>query len=274
VVSAERRKSLIVPREHGAWGILLVPLVTGAAVGLLKGPNGWRLIPLTICLLALFWLRTPVENRVGTIPTKARTLEERALARNACLVLAAVSIIALIWLFASGPDRCLFLLGGIAAVAFVGQALIRRSRALRTESQLVGSAGLTVGAPAAFYAVTGGFGPVAWSLWLLNFLFAANQIQFVQLRIRGAQMKDAGERRVLGRWFIAFQLATVVLLPAAGAGGLCSWLSAAAFLPVLYRGFAWFLSPFKPLVVHSLGKRELAHAIVFGVLLILAFALT
>ena len=33
----ERRRALVVPREHGAWGMLLVPLATGAAVGLLAG---------------------------------------------------------------------------------------------------------------------------------------------------------------------------------------------------------------------------------------------
>lgn len=27
-----RRRALVVPREHGAWGMLLVPLLTGAAV--------------------------------------------------------------------------------------------------------------------------------------------------------------------------------------------------------------------------------------------------
>src|SRR5260370_6250043 len=39
-----RRQSLIFPREHGAWGILLVPLVTGASVGLLAGGRAWPLV--------------------------------------------------------------------------------------------------------------------------------------------------------------------------------------------------------------------------------------
>ena len=42
-----RQKSLIIPREHGAWGILLVPLVTGAAFGLAAGWSGLSLAPLT-----------------------------------------------------------------------------------------------------------------------------------------------------------------------------------------------------------------------------------
>ena len=37
VPQRERRRALIVPLEHGAWGMLLVPLVTGGAVGLFSG---------------------------------------------------------------------------------------------------------------------------------------------------------------------------------------------------------------------------------------------
>lgn len=33
-VSSVRRWVLVWPREHGAWGILLVSLITGSAVGL------------------------------------------------------------------------------------------------------------------------------------------------------------------------------------------------------------------------------------------------
>ena len=60
--TALRQKSLIIPREHGAWGILLVPLVTGAVVGLAAGGSGLSLAPLTVAVLTLFWLRTLVES--------------------------------------------------------------------------------------------------------------------------------------------------------------------------------------------------------------------
>src|ERR1051326_6162828 len=33
-MSDPRTRALVIPREHGAWGILLVPLVTGVAVGI------------------------------------------------------------------------------------------------------------------------------------------------------------------------------------------------------------------------------------------------
>ena len=66
-----RSRSLVVPREHGAWGILLIPLVTGASAGLLMGGNGKNLIALTFVALALFWLRTPLEGWAGTAPVRS-----------------------------------------------------------------------------------------------------------------------------------------------------------------------------------------------------------
>ena len=57
-----RNRSLIIPREHGAWGILLIPLFTGACAGLLDGGRSEGLAPFTMAALCLFWLRTPVEN--------------------------------------------------------------------------------------------------------------------------------------------------------------------------------------------------------------------
>jgi hypothetical protein len=41
-----------------------------------------------------------------------------------------------------------------------------------------------------------------------------------------------------------------------------------AFLPLLYRGFAWFAHKSAPLAVSALGWSELCYAIGFGVLLV------
>jgi hypothetical protein len=41
-----------------------------------------------------------------------------------------------------------------------------------------------------------------------------------------------------------------------------------AFLPLLYRGFAWFARKSAPLAIRTLGFSELCYAIGFGVLLV------
>ena len=268
----ERRHSLIFPREHGAWGILLVPLATGASVGLLAGGHAWPLVPLTIAVLALFWLRTPVESWMGTTPVKARTHDEVAFVRSTVLALAAVSLAALVWLFWGGRNPDLLWIGAAAGVAFLAQTVVRRAgRTFRTAAQTVGAAGLTLVSPAAYYAVTDHLNGAAWSLWIANLLFAANQIQFVQLRIRAARVMKREEKISIGRAFLAGQIVLMALLGLACAAHLFRWYAAMAFLPVLFRGFAWFVSASEPLAIHTLGMRELIHACAFGVLLVAGF---
>lgn len=270
---AARRKSLIVPREHGAWGILLVPLATGAAVGLLAGGRALPLVPLTVAALALFWMRTPLENWIGTVPTRARSREEIALVRRAVLSLGVLAAIALVWLFWGWQNGKLFWIGIAAVVAFVAQALVKRVwRRARTAPQAIGAAGLTAVAPAAYCAVTGGLDGIAWALWAGNLLFAFNQIQYVHLRIQSARAASRREKFSSGSGFFAGQVMLAAMLAAACAWRLFPWLAAAAFLPLLVRGFAWFAAPPQPLVIRTLGKRELYLAIAFGLLLAMGFA--
>ena len=267
-----RRHSLVFPREHGAWGILLIPFATGASAGLQAGGRAWPLAPLSMAVLALFLLRTPVESWMGTTPVKARTRDEVALVRKVALPLAVVSLAALIWLFWGGGSLGLLWIGAAAGAAFLAQTVVKRAgRSARTAAQMVGAAGLTLVSPAAYYLVTGHLNEAAWSLWLANLLFAANQIQFVQLRIRAAHVMKPIEKLSIGRAFLVGQIVVVVLLCLTGADHLFGWYAAMAFLPVLFRGFAWFVSESEPLAIHILGKRELMHAVVFGVLLVLGF---
>ncbi len=260
-----RRKSLVVPREHGAWGILLVPLFSGAATGLLAGGRPLPLIPFTIAALALFWMRTPLESWLGTTPLRAHSAEELSAVRRAVVVLAAVSLAGLVTICWGGRNAGLAPIGGIAALAFAAQALLKKRS--RIAAQIIGAAGLTATAPAAYYLATGQF---TLALWVANLLFAANQIHFGQLRIHSARITDSREKFLQGRGFVAGQMALIAILAAACAAGFFSWLAALAFVPLLIRGFAWFIGKPQPLAVRRLGWSELVLATAFGVLLVSA----
>src|SRR5206468_1061072 len=56
-----RLRALIVPPEHGAWGLLLVPLLTGVACGM-SSARVWEVALLVFVAIVLFWLRTPSES--------------------------------------------------------------------------------------------------------------------------------------------------------------------------------------------------------------------
>lgn len=269
-----RLGSLIAPREHGAWGLLFVPLATGGALGLFAGGNGLPLVALALAALALFWLRTPVESWLGTGLLRAQGHQERRSVGIAILILAAVTAAALASLFWAGRNRELLLLGLIAISAFLAQALLRKlSRRTRMLSQIVGTLGLTVTAPAAYYVVTGHLDRDAWALWMANFLFAGNQIHFVQLRIHSTRVSGWRQKLACGGNFLAGQMLMAIVLVLAWRFALLPGIAALAFLPLLVRGFSWFFEGQKSLAVRRLGWTELAHAVIFGVLLVAGFHL-
>jgi len=140
-------------------------------------------------------------------------------------------------------------------------------------AQVVGTLGLTVTAPAAYYLVTGRLNGKAWMLWLANFLFAGNQIHFVQLRIHSARGGSRSEKLERGRSFLVGEVLLAAALLFAWRFHLLPWVAVLAFLPLLVRCITWFFEHQKPCVVRKLGWTELAHAVVFGVWLIAGFHL-
>jgi len=267
-----RLRALVLPREHGAWGILLVPLFTGACVGM---AGGARLLPLalfTLAALALFWLRTPLESWLGSSPLKAQTAEEKNTVRVTSGVLGAAAMACLAALLGTGSYRGLWLLGTACGLAFAAQAGLKKlGRRARMAAQLVGAIGLTSTAPGAYYVATGQLDGRAFALWFANWLFAGNQIHFVQLRIHAARAAGWRQKLARGSAFFAGQFAMLAALGAAWIAGLLPLPALAAFVPVLFRGMAWFRRPPEPLQVHQLGWSELRHAVAFGLLLVAAF---
>ena len=273
-VSDVRRKALVVPREHGAWGMLLVPMASGAAVGFLQGNHVVDFVLLVIAALALFWLRTPVESLLGTSPMRAQTVPERMLAAKYVLVLASVSATALTGLFWGGRNLAVLAIGAAALFAFGMQILARSiSRHYRMVAQMIGAAGLSASAAAAYYVVTGHFDGTATALWLVNWIFAGDQIHYVQLTLRHSKVDGFVERLARGLGFFFGQVMMFAAVFGACSVGILPKMALFAFLPIAVRGGYFFFKKPAPLALTRLGLSELTHAISFGLLLFVAFAL-
>jgi len=274
LLQQERLRSLVFPREHGAWGILLVPLVTGAWIGFETGRGILPLLLFLVACLALFCLRTPAEIWLEPSPLRAQRPAERQAVLYSIFAYAALATVAVAYLL--GHDRAygLLILGAVVGALFIAQALLKKlGRPTRMTAQLIGSLGLTSTAAGAYYVVTGRLDSQAWVLWGANWLFAANQIQFVQLRIHSARAAGLAEKFARGRIFLAAQFLTLILLVAAWRAGGLPGAAALAFAPALIRGFLWFLRRPAPLEIYRLGYGELANALAFGALFILGFQL-
>src|SRR5271169_1749523 len=95
LLTSSRGRSFFLPREHGAWGMLLVPLVTGAAAG---NPRGERIVWILLfaaTALGLFFLRTPVEAALKNSPVRPQNDAERRLIHYSIYTYAFVTGLAL-----------------------------------------------------------------------------------------------------------------------------------------------------------------------------------
>jgi len=266
-----RRRAMIVPREHGAWGLLLVPLFTGVVAGFAPEHRVWALLQLTLITVSLFLLRTPLESLLGTGAIVARTTEERWTALIASAGLGLLSSACLLGLMWNGQHPALWLLGAATAGSFVLQAVLRKlGRSTRMISQVVGAFGLTCTAPAAYYIGTGRLDTRAFVLWIANWIFAGNQIHFVQLRIRAARADTFTEKFARGGFFFVAQAVLLIMLVFASRWKMVPALAILAFLPAIVRGSLWFFRKAEALNVKSLGWSEMKHGVVFGMLLAIA----
>ena len=272
LLSGSRGRSFVLPREHGAWGMLLVPLATGAIAG---NPAGVRIVWILLfaaVALGLFCLRTPVEAASGFSALRPQNDDERRLIYTFISLYASAVVAALTVLMLRAHAYGLLLLGAAAAIAFLLQAILKQlGRNTRLNSQLTGAIALSSTAPGAYYLATGHFGSVALILWLANWLFAANQIHFVQLRIHNARATTPGEKLRQGKAFLIHQAFSLLLLGLIWRAGWLPGLILMAFSPLFMRGLAWFLASPRPLQVRRLGISELLYAIVFGMFFIAGF---
>jgi len=267
-----RTRALVVPREHGAWGLLLVPLFTGVAAGLASAQHFWPLPLFVVVALSLFWLRTPVESLIGSGPITARTAPERRTAWIVSLALTVVSAACLVVLMWGGRNRILLLIGFVTALAFVVQAVLRTlGRRTRMMSQLAGAIGLTATAPAAYYLGTGRLDSGGLALWAANWLFAWNQIHFVQLRIHASQARTFQVKLKKGATFLVGQTLQLAVVFFALLKHYTPPLLILAFLPAFFRGTRWFFLDHQPLDVKQLGWSEMKYGIAFGALVAIAF---
>src|SRR6516164_6542941 len=236
-----RLRAMLLPREHGAWGMLLVPLATGAVVAAGSAFRGLPLAFFVIAALSLFWLRTPVEAWLGTSAIKAHSRQERVTVVNLMFLPLAVAIAAIAILFVRGYWRGLLGIGAVAALSFALQAAVkRRGRRARIPAQIIGAVGLTSTAAGAYYVASGHLSYVAFTLWAANWLFAANQVHFVQLRIHAGRLSTVLEKIQQGRVFLVGQVVLLAGVAALSLMRVFPKLTLLAFIPAIARGTLWF----------------------------------
>ncbi|HEX3094295.1 MAG TPA: YwiC-like family protein [Candidatus Angelobacter sp.] len=269
---AQPTSSLLVPREHGSWGLWLLPLISGAVVGYAFDPHA-ALAPVLwfgLAAASAFLIYQPLESLLGLSLVKARSQRQQRTALLWVIVFTISAVCSVLELF--HLHRFLVLLiGVVASVCFGVRSLLGRSRRVRVLKQLIGALGLSSTAAGEYYAATGRIDRTALLLWLASWLFAVGQIEYVQLRLRSAQVRSRRQRAHSSLTVSVFHVLVMSIAIAAGMAHAAPLLLGLTFIPAVIRLGVWIVRSWRPLGVHILGISELAQGIVFNGLLIAAF---
>jgi hypothetical protein len=256
---------LKLPREHGAWGMLYVPLLLGTLVG---GGFSSSVLLLTLAATFLFVSREPA---LAWLRARQRGKDGRAGARALALYLGLAAL----------PGAPLLLLRGywgLAPLAVAGLLLLALNLrgALRREERTIAGevlaiAGLTLTAPAAYYVASGGnWNGASFALWALSMAYFTSSVLYVKHRIL-TRTQHTEERDRARRHSALYHGALAAVLLSTVAARMGDWLLFLAFAPVLGRAF-WHLAwPSRELRLQRIGWLEVGYSVVFLTLVTISF---
>jgi hypothetical protein len=220
------------PREHGAWGILVIPFATAVGVA-----GVWNL-PVALLLVSILCFYI------------ARTSFLKQNYRWTALLLAGSVACTL-------PLLLVWKLWWLAAFGVLAAPFAFRKTERSVVMQLLAVFGLTLTAPAAWYAATG---KLDYRLWILNVLYFAGGVFYVKMHVSAAIRRNAGK----------FALGWPVLIYYGALAGVaaCWWPVGTAFVPAILRALIGVARLSPKLRIKWLGWTEVAYAIIFAVALI------
>lgn len=255
------------PREHGAWAMLLIPFVAGAAIGGLSLASG-----LSLAAMLLMFLARPSIS--GSLAARRRA---RSGARGpvpvAGAVMTAVALLFFIWLLAA---RALYGLAWLGAAAAVLTALHEtlRARAPRSQAaELAGVALLTLSAPLAQYTGSGCLSAEAGWLWFLSAGYFAISVFQVRLKVSAAA-RHAGhlrQRAVQSRRTMAYLVCLWTALAVLAAAGQIPAVALPAFAPATAYAILGFRALGRRVNLRREGAAQSVLALAFCLLLIAGY---
>ena len=270
-VSIATTSSYLLPREHGAWGIVLIPFLTAVAIpGRLTPAVGLTLAAVLLAFIARYPLElllVPELYRRAGSPPRERA---RRLAWAYGLAAAALGVL----LVAGWKLYLLLPVGLLAALFFLFHLWAgRRSSDRSWGAELLGTTGLTLSGLAGWIAATGTLNQTGLLVWWLNCVFFCAGIVYVKSRLRSRLAVHRPELQQATHFMLGFHAAVVVFVLALV---YLRWVSPLILLPfgVAAARAGWGARRTgQPFALRRLGWSEVALSIFFGTFLTLGFRL-
>jgi len=258
----------IIPKEHGAWAVLFVPMVVGVgATGLWPG----RVLFLALSALGIFMSYVPVQILLRDRFLMSQGNDRVRQARVWATAFLALGLFFAIPLLMSGY----WLLPAFAAIGVLGFAVnfgLTRRFPKTIPGDLVSVVSLTLTAPAAYYVVLGVLDRTALSIWLLNVLFFGCSVFYVHMKIRATSMKKEeltwGERISLGKLNLIYHAVVLTVVFALAWRHFTPPLAALAFVPMAAHAIYGTYKLSGKVRFKNLGFLLVGQAILFALIMV------
>lgn len=261
--AAPPRTPSLLPREHGAWGQLALPLAAGLALG---RPGAAALL-LSLAIVLAFLAHEPLLVVAGQRGRRTRDALGARAARRLALLGAGAAAAGGAGLALAPAARLALAPAALLGAVVLALALARHEKTTAGEILVAGAlaacaapVALAAGAPARW----------AWSAaftWAVAFAAATLPVRAILLR---ARTKGEVDRRPAAAAGVA---ALVALAVAGAARGLVPWAAALATLPVTLAALALTAAPVRPQRLTAVGWSIVAASVAGLLVLVLGLRL-
>jgi len=259
----------IITKEHGSWAVLLIPMAVAAGT---VGAFNVNALILVFASLGVFMSYVPVHSILREVLKRSPHWEQIRPAVIWGSLYSGIGALAAAPLFLQGY-WFLLALGAVGSGFFFVNFVLTRQLQKSILTDLIGVAGLTLGAPAMYYVLTRWLDETAFVLYLLSFLFFGSSVCYVHMKIEITKTKKSdwtfSEKLTAGRLNLAYHIIVIAIVVALSFYRLTPAMAVLAFTPMTIHAI-WGTYRLSSRVSFSrLGFALLAQSIVFSLLWII-----
>jgi hypothetical protein len=265
------QRHVALPGDHGAWVLLLGPLLIGLCAG-----GRWRTVSLylTVAVLAAFMIRQPITLVVKAYSGR-RSGDVLPAAWFWTAVYAAIGLLHVVGLVIRGYGYLLYLaLPGLPVFVWHLWLVSRRAERRQWLVELLASGALALAAPAGMWVGLGRPDPTGWLLWCIVWAQSVTSIAHAYMRLaqRGLDRTPARPERLrMGAAPLVASLGALAVVLVLGLEGILPrWL----FVPYALQAVEVIRGVSRPAIglkPRAIGFRQLAVSTLFTVLFILTW---
>lgn len=263
----------LIPKEHGAWAMLILPYVIGAVVG--RGFSGKSFLGL-VAVILLFLARQPLGILAKGLVLKGKRAEKLPSIELllSFILLSSTGSGLFLWLILKLRVWELLLIGLWALFLILFHTFLTVHGKARTViGEIIGIATLTLTAPVSYFLSGMGFSDDVFILWLLNIFYFSGSIFYIKMRKRAVLSRKGlhtfPKNMNMVKECLAYLLALAIILILLISTGSIPVLLSLAFMPMIVHTL-WGILILRPrFAIIKQGIIQTQMALVYTILFII-----